>query len=297
MEGTYNKDSGSKGIDVHVHLRTGDRRTVTDPRLAAAQAYFKTAPQAQGVDDIASLYRRIGYRAVIFDVDQESQTGLKISNDEVAQAVRSYPDVFIGFASVDPWKGKAALKEIRRCATELGLRGVKFQPLSQAFFPNDKRFGPIYELCQELNLIVIFHTGTTGIGAGTPGGQGIHLKFGKPIPYLDDVAADFPKLRIIGAHPSWPWQEEMLAVARHKSNVYIDLSGWAPKYFPESLVQYANTLLQDKVMFGSDFPLMNPERWLKEFADLPIRDEVRKKILHDNAVRLFDGSPEETSVR
>lgn len=296
MEEAEKKDPAQNGIDVHVHLRTGDRRTGADPRLAAGQAYFKRSTQPQGVDEIASLYRKLGFRAVIFDVDAESQTGLRISNDEVAEAVHRYPDIFIGFASVDPWKGEAALKEIRRCATQLGLRGVKFQPISQAFFPNQKRFSPIYELCQELNLITTFHTGTTGIGAGTPGGHGIHLKYGKPIPYIDDVAADFPSLTIIAAHPSWPWQEEMLAVARHKSNVYIDLSGWSPKYFPESLVHYANTLLQDKVMFGSDFPMIDPEGWLKEFANLSIREEVRKKIIHDNAVRLFDSTSKATGT-
>src|SRR5690606_25289726 len=115
-------------------------------------------------------------------------------------------------------------------------------------------------------------------GAGSPGGSGIKLKYCRPIPYLDDVAADFPELKIIAAHPAWPWQPEMLAVARHKSNVYIDLSGWAPKYFPPDLIQYANTLLKDRVLFGSDFPLITPERWIKEFQDLPFKDEVRPMI-------------------
>ena len=126
-----------------------------------------------------------------------------------------------------------------------------------------------------------------GAGAGTPGGMGYKLKYTRPIPYLDDLAADFPELKIIGAHPSWPWQEESLAIARHKTNFYIDLSGWAPKYFPPTLVQYANTVLQDRVLFGSDWPVVTPERWLAEFEALPFKDEVRQKILLGNARKLL----------
>ena len=109
----------------------------------------------------------------------------------------------------------------------------------------------------EAGLIALFHTGTTGIGAGMPGGGGVRLKYSNPM-CVDDVAADFPELDIILAHPSFPWQEEALAVAVHKPNVYIDLSGWSPKYFPEILVRYTNTLLRDKMLFGSDYPLITP---------------------------------------
>jgi predicted TIM-barrel fold metal-dependent hydrolase len=105
--------------------------------------------------------------------------------------------------------------------------------------------------------------------------------------YVDDVAADFPTLPIILAHPSFPWQDEALAVATHKPLVHIDLSGWSPKYFPPNLVRYANTLLQDKVLFGSDFPMITPDRWLRDFETLEIKPDVRAKILKDNAVRLL----------
>ena len=104
---------------------------------------------------------------------------------------------------------------------------------------------------------------------------------------VDDVAADFPDMPIILAHPSFPWQDEALAVATHKPQVYIDLSGWSPKYFPPNLVRYANTLLQDKVLFGSDFPLITPDRWLRDFDTLEIKPEVKPKILKTNAARLL----------
>ncbi len=270
--------SDLRGIDVHVHART---KPVPGRPPAGATT-------AGSFDDFIEKYRRLRLCAVIFDVDNESVSGIPMRNDAVAEVVAKAPDILMGFCSVDPWKGRASVNEIRRCARDLGMRGVKFQPITQAFFPNDQRFYPLYETCAELGLITTFHTGTTAIGQGLPGGGGYKLKYGEPIPCLDDVAADFPSLKIIAAHPSWPWQEEALAVARHKANVYIDLSGWAPKYFSASLIQHVNTLLQDKCLFGSDYPMLDVERWLTEFDGLAIRDEVRPKIMVDNARKLFD---------
>jgi len=166
------------------------------------------------------------------------------------------------------------------------LRGVKFQQAAQGFFPDDRRFYPLWEKCVELGVPVLFHMGTTGYGGGVRGGHGIRLKYVQPI-HIDDVAADFPELTIIGAHPAWPWQEEMLAICMHKANVYIDLSGWSPKYFPQSLVQYANTILKDKVLFGSDHPYIHPKRWLDDFERVAFKDEVRSKILIENAKRIL----------
>ena len=126
-----------------------------------------------------------------------------------------------------------------------------------------------------------------GSGAGAPGGGGVKLKFTRPIPYLDDVAADFPDLTIIGAHPAWPYQDEALAVARHKSNYFIDLSGWAPRYFPPALVEQSRSILQDKVLFGTDYPLLTPERWLKDFETLDFKPDAKAKILKSNAVKVL----------
>jgi predicted TIM-barrel fold metal-dependent hydrolase len=119
-----------------------------------------------------------------------------------------------------------------------------------------------------------------------PGGGGLRLKYSNPI-YVDDVAADFPEMPIVLAHPSFPWQDEALSIAMHKPEVYIDLSGWSPKYFPPQLVQYANTLLKRQVLFGSDFPMITPDRWLRDFERLDIDDEVRPLVLKENAVRLL----------
>ena len=211
-------DAAIEAIDVHVHVATGDNLQLADAQgraeAEAAQSYFGVARLHVPPDEVAEHYRRLRIKAVVFDVDAETRTGRRISNDEVAAAVRRHSDILIGFGSVDPWKGALAINETRRCIEELGLRGMKFHPGVQAFAPNDERFYPLWETCSRLGVPVIFHTGMSGIGAGRPGGDGIRLKYCRPL-LIDDVAVDFPDLTIIGAQPSWPWQEDMLAIARH----------------------------------------------------------------------------------
>src|SRR4029079_11521522 len=159
------------------------------------------------------------------------------------------------------------------------------------FFPDDRMAYPLYEVIAEHRLPVVFHTGQTAVGSGQRGGGGILMKYSNPI-HLDEVAADFPDMQVVMAHPSVPWQDEALSIAVHKPNVWIDLSGWSPKYFPLQLVRYAYSLLKEKVLFGTDYPALTPERWLRDFDTLQIKDEVRPLILKQNAVRLLglDGS-------
>jgi len=272
-------------IDVHVHPPNPSGESLTSSK--EAQEYFRAGPPPGSAQEVAEYYASLDMMAVVFDIDSETATGrAPTPNDYFVDLMTRHPRQFIGFGSVDPWKGRAAVNEAKRCA-ELGLRGLKFMPNMQQFFPNEERFYPLWEAAQGLGLVVLFHTGTTGVGAARPGGGGIKLKYSQPIPYVDDVAADFPQLKIIMAHPAWPWQEEQLAVLVHKPNVYMDLSGWSPKYFQPSLVQYANTLLQDKVLFGSDYPVITPERWLRDFEQADFRDEVRPKILRENAAKLL----------
>jgi predicted TIM-barrel fold metal-dependent hydrolase len=276
-----------RAIDVHVHAPRQDAGGPSE-REQAMDTYFRSTERPRTPQDMAAKYKSLDMFAVVFTIDAETTTGEKYTgNDYVAQIARDYPEQFIGFGSVDPWKGKAAVVEAERCYSQLGLRGLKFHPLTQQFFPNDERFNPLWDACQQLGLVVLFHSGTTAVGAGQPGGGGIKLKYGRPIPYVDDVAADFPNLTIILAHPAFPWQDEQLAMLVHKPNVYMDISGWSPKYFSPLLVQYANTIAQDKVMFGSDYPALTPERWLSDFEQAAFRDEIRPKILLENAKRVL----------
>ncbi|KAA6211848.1 amidohydrolase family protein [Streptomyces filamentosus] len=276
-------------IDVHAHAEVSAKggASLSAELDAAAGAYFKAEHRHPTLPEIAAYYRERSMACVVFTVDAESATGtVPVPNEEIAEAAAENPDVIIPFAGVDPFKGKSAVRQIRRLVEEFGVKGFKFHPNIQAFHPNDRMAYPLYEAIEDAGAIAVFHTGQTGIGAGAPGGGGIRLKYSNPMD-VDDVAADFPGMRIVLAHPSFPWQDEALAVATHKPNVHIDLSGWSPKYFPPQLVRYADSLLQDKVLFGSDYPLLTPDRWLADFAALPIKDEVRPKILKENAARLL----------
>jgi predicted TIM-barrel fold metal-dependent hydrolase len=278
-------------IDVHVHTersRSGHDPMPAELREAAAR-YFGNAFTGDAlptIDDVAAYYRERGLAAVVFTVDWELESGrAPIPNEEIAEGARENADVLIPFASVDPARHDA-VERARHLIDEHGVRGFKFHPNLQQFFPNDRIAYPLYEVIAAAGLPALFHSGHSGIGTGLPGGGGLHLKYSNPL-CLDDVAADLPDLKIVLAHPSFPWQDEAISVCLHKANVWIDLSGWSPKYFPPQLVQYANTQLRGKVLFGSDFPLITPDRWLADFAEAPFRDEVRPLVLKENAASLL----------
>jgi uncharacterized protein len=275
-------------IDVHTHawksaLQVDDAPTESQEAMGR---YFRYQPQHQTVPEMARMYRRLKMAFVVFTVDGERGASRRITNEEIAELAQQNADVAIPFASVNPHRGAEGVHLARKLISEYGVRGFKFHPSVQDFHPNDRMAYPLYEVIAEAKLPALFHTGQTGVGAGTPGGGGVRLKYSNPM-LLDDVAADFPDMPIILAHPSFPWQEEALSVATHKPQVYIDLSGWSPKYFPPILVQYANTLLKDKILFGSDYPVIDPERWIAEFDKLPIKPEVRPRIMKENAARLL----------
>ena len=277
-------------IDMHIHATVSTRNPPDEVAIAfdaAMDAYFKQPMPRPTIAATAAYYRERRMMAVIFTVDSERETGqARITNEELAEEAAQHRDVLIPFASIDPLRGRMGAREARRLIREHDVRGFKFHPSVQGFYPNDRMAYPVYEAIAEAGLPAVFHSGQTGVGAGLPGGGGIRLKYSDPM-FVDDVAVDFPSMPIVIAHPSFPWQDNALAVATHKPNVYIDLSGWSPKYFPPQLVRYANTLLKKKVLFGSDFPSITPERWLEDFDALDIRPDVRPLILKDNAVRLL----------
>jgi uncharacterized protein len=269
-------------IDVHVHL---EHQEITDTDRAANK-YFHAPDVPREWTAQAEYYRSRKIACVVFTVDERLTGRPFASNDQVAQFAIDNPDIAIAFASIDPTRGPSAVAEAKRLVAAGVIRGLKLHPPVQQFFPNDPIAYPLYEVFAEARLPVLFHTGHSGIGTGMPGGGGIRLKYGNPMP-IDDVAVDFPDMPIILAHPSFPWQDEAISICLHKPRVYIDLSGWSPKYFSPTLVQYANTLLKRKVLFGSDYPWISPDRWLADFQQIGIRDEVRPLILKENAVELF----------
>jgi predicted TIM-barrel fold metal-dependent hydrolase len=275
-------------IDVHTHawksaLRVEDAPTESQEAMGR---YFRYQPLHQTVPEMAEMYRKLKMAFVVFTVDGERGASRRITNEEIAELAHQHADVAIPFASINPHRGAEGVRLATRLISEYKVKGFKFHPSVQEFFPNDRMAYPLYEAIAEAKLPALFHTGQTGVGAGTRGGGGIRLKYSHPM-LLDDVAADFPDMPIILAHPSFPWQEEALSVATHKPNVYIDLSGWSPKYFPPILVRYINSILQDKMLFGSDWPVITPDRWLADFAKLDIREEIRPKVLKANARKIL----------
>ena len=281
-------------IDIHTHAEEpccGPRDDGYDEFQAGMAKYFRNPAGSKGmlptIQETADYYRERKIGCVIFGVDGERETGFRrYKNEEVAEIAAQNSDIMIPFASIDPAKGKMGAREARRLIRDYGIKGFKFHPTMQGFFPNDRSAYVLYEAIAEENCIALFHTGQTGVGSGMPGGMGMRLKYSNPI-HLDDVAVDFPDMPIILAHPSFPWQEEALSVATHKPNVYIDLSGWSPKYFPPILVQYVNTILKHKMLFGSDWPAITPDRWLADFEALDIRENVRPLVLKENAIKLL----------
>lgn len=269
-------------IDVHVHLHPTESSAVDE----AAEKYFGTSGAARGGDALAEYYRSRNMACVVFAVDESLTGRRRVTNDDVLEFASRHADVAMAFASIDPHRAAEGVREARRLLATGRIHGLKLHPQLQQFFPNDRVAYPLYEVFAEARLPVLFHTGHSGIGTGMPGGGGVRLKYGDPMP-IDDVAVDFPDLPIILAHPSFPWQDEAISMCLHKPTIHIDLSGWSPKYFSPTLVQYANTLLKHKVLFGSDYPLITPDRWLADFAKIDIRDEVRPLILRENAIRLF----------
>jgi predicted TIM-barrel fold metal-dependent hydrolase len=269
-------------VDVHVHLEHTGEATEADKRAAA---YFKSDAPRDPVAQ-AEYYRSRRMAFVVFTVDETLSGMPRLSNDQIVEFAAANADIAIPFASINPTRGAEAVREARRLVGAGAVKGLKLHPPMQEFWPNDRLAYPLYEVFAEARLPVVFHTGHSGIGTGMRGGGGVRLKYGQPMP-IDDVAVDFPDMPIVLAHPSFPWQDEAISICLHKPQVYIDLSGWSPKYFSPTLVQYANTLLKHKVLFGSDYPMLTPDRWMADFEKIGIRDEVRPLILKENAVRLL----------
>ena len=277
-------------LDTHVHIEADAHgRLSLDQRLMdASAAYFHAGmDRTPTLEQVATYYRERHMAAVVFTVDAgTARNHPPLSSAEIAEGAAAHADVLIPFGSVDPLRGADAIDQARRLVGDHGVRGFKFHPSLQAFSPNDQRHYPLWQTLADLGVPALFHTGQTGIGAGLPGGYGIKLRYSDPM-LLDDVAADFPDLTLILAHPSVPWVDSSLSIATHKANVYLDLSGWSPKYFPPQLVRQAGTVLRHKVLFGSDFPVLTPDRWLADFAGLDVKEEARPLILKENALRLL----------
>jgi len=279
-----------RAVDTHAHQPT--REFLEDAggqMMEDAAAKFGSEMETWGYEQMVAEYREAGVgRAVLLGWDAETNTGNPpVPNDYVADVRDDHPEFFVGFASVDPLKDDC-VEEAYRAVEDLDLSGFKFQQIAQGFDPSDPEHDELWDAIEDLGVPCVFHGGNSTLGAGAPGGRGLKVKHGNPM-LLDDVAAEHPELRILIAHPAFPWEQEQLAICQQKGNVKMDLSGWLPKYIDDQVLQYAGTVLQDDVMFGTDYPMIRPGEWLDSFAEhTDYGDDVYRKLLWENAEEFLD---------
>lgn len=275
-------------IDLHCYPNTDPWIEAQGPYVEALAKYWNRTWTAKTEGQVMQDFRSAGVEAVLVAFDIETAAGTSpCSNEYVARMRDNNPGVVLqAWAAVDPLKGQSAVDEARKAISELGMLGFHFHPIVGHFSVDDRQLYPLWETINGLRVPVMIDVGTTGMGAGTPGGLGAIIRHAHPSA-IDRLAADFPDLSIVAAHPGWPWTEEMIAVVLHKGNVSWELSGWAPKYFPEALRRDIKSRLQDKIMFGSDYPSIPYERLFREWRELGYSDELMEKIFHGNAERIL----------
>jgi uncharacterized protein len=275
-------------IDLHCYPNTEPWIKCQGPYVEALAKYWNRVWTWKQEDEVLKEFTDAGVEAVLVALDLETTIGTPpCSNDYVKSMQQRHPGRIIQcWGAVDPFKGEVARAEARHAIRDLGMLGFHFHPIMGHFAVNDRQFYPLFEVINELKAPVMIDVGTTGMGAGIPGGLGAKIRHAHPAA-IDELAADFPDLTIIAAHPGWPWVDEMTAVALHKGNVFWEMSGWAPKYFPAQLKTDIRARLQDKVMFGSDYPSIPYDRLFKEWDELGYGDAVMEKIFHKNAERIL----------
>jgi len=275
-------------IDLHCYPNTEPWIKAQGPYVEALAKYWNRDWTWKQENDVIAEFKAAGVEPVLVAFDIESVVGTPPCSNQYVAAMRDrHKDVVIqAWGAVDPLKGEAAIEEAKIAIRDYKMLGFHFHPIMGHFAVDDRRFYPLWETISALKVPVMIDVGTTGMGAGMPGGLGAKIRHAHP-GHIDEMAADFPDLTIIAAHPGWPWVEEMTAVALHKGNVFWELSGWAPKYFPDSLKRDARSRLVDKIMFGSDYPSIPYDRLMKEWGELGYKDEVMEKIFHGNAERVL----------
>ncbi|MGH9028819.1 MAG: amidohydrolase family protein [Acidimicrobiales bacterium] len=276
-------------IDLHCYPGTDVWIASQGPYVAALEQYWSKPWVARKEEDVVAEISAARVEAVLVAFDVETTTGAPpCTTAYVAQLRDRHPGVFLqAWGTVDPLKGEAAVAEAETAVKEHGVLGFHFHPIMGHYSVDDPAFNALFETIGGLHAPILVDVGTTGMGAGMPGGMGAVMRHAHPAA-VDALAARFPSLTIVAAHPGWPWVDEMTAVAMHKGNVYWELSGWAPKYYPQSLRTDIRGRLRDKVMFGSDHPSMTYERLLREWDELGFDESVMHRVFHENAEQVLE---------
>jgi predicted TIM-barrel fold metal-dependent hydrolase len=275
-------------IDVHCYPNTKEWIACQQPYVDALAKYWNRSWAPKSEEQVVEDFTNAGVEAILVALDLETTVGTPPCSNEFVSAMqkRHAGRIVQAWAAVDPFKGEAAMREAKHAIHDLGMLGFHFHPIMGHFAVNDRRLYPLFELINELHVPVMIDVGTTGMGAGMPGGMGARLRHAHPSA-IDELAADFPNLTIIASHPGWPWVDEMTAVALHKGNVFWEVSGWAPKYFPPQLKIDIRGRLKDKIMFGSDYPSIPYARLLREWGELSYSDDIMERVFHRNAERVL----------
>ena len=274
-------------IDLHCYPSTQEWINCQGPYVEALAKYWKRDWVAKTEAEVIREFTAVGVEACLVALDLESTVGTPPCGNEYVHGMwkRNEGRIIQCWGTVDPFKD-TAISEAKHAIEELGLMGFHFHPIMQHFAVNEERFYPLFETINALKVPIMLDVGTTGMGAGMPGGMGAIIRHAHPLS-VDQLAADFPDLKIICAHPGWPWIDEMTAVALHKGNVYWEMSGWAPKYLPDGIKRDIKGRLKDKIMFGSDYPSMPYERLFREWDEIGYTVDILEKFYHRNAEEIL----------
>jgi len=274
-------------IDLHCYPNTQKWIDCQGPYVQPLADYWKRDWSAKKEEDVIQDFMDGGVEAVLVALDLSTTVNTPPCDNDYVAAMRDRHDCIIqAWGAVEPAMGQVAIDEAKHAINDLGMLGFHFHPIMQHFSVDDTRYYPLMEEISAMGVPVMIDVGMTGMGAGTPGGMGAKTRNAHPSS-IDNLAADFPNLTIIMAHPGYPWIDETTTVALHKGNVYWEMSGWGPKYLPDSIKRDMRTRLRDKMMFGSDYPSIPYERLHREWSEMGFSEEVLEGFYSGNAERVL----------
>ena len=270
-------------IDLHCYPNTQKWIDCQGPYVEALEKYWGRAWQAKTEEEVVAEFTEFDIEALLVALDLTTTIETPPCDNNYVAGMRDRHDTIIqAWAAIEPALGQAAIDEAKHAINDLNMIGFHFHPIMQHIRVDDKSFYPLWDEITQLKVPVMIDVGMTGMGAGTPGGLGAKTRNAHP-ESIDALAADFPDLTIIMSHPGYPWIDETTAVALHKGNVFWEMSGWSPKYLPDSLKKDIRSRLKDKVMFGSDYPSIPYKRILSEWDQMGYSDDMLEKFFHRNA--------------
>jgi uncharacterized protein len=270
-------------VDVHCHPGTQRWHDTQKPYMDALRSYWGQEWPAKTEEQMVGDFKRNGVEPIIVALDLEHEVNtVPTDNDYVAMLRDKYDCILQAWGTVDPHRGRTAIEEAERAVKKLKVLGFHFHPIGGGYTVSDRAYYPLWEAIQDWGVPICVDVGMTGMGAQLPGGNGLKTRHAHPMA-VDEIAADFPRLKIVMAHPGFPWTDEATAVCLHKGNVFWEMSGWGVKYIPDSIKRDIRGRLKDKIMFGSDYPSLTYERLIKEWMEYGYPDEILERFFHRNA--------------